>query len=634
MSLPGPDSAVLRRAARDAESRGDYAGAERSLRDALAADPGDGTTTFALAEFLLRRNRFAEAEPYYNRLLAAFPNEPALLNSVAVMLSKTGRGADAIELWRRVHAANPKLAAPLVNIGLALRSAGDATGAVEQFERALAADPSSFDAHFNLGVTYMHAKRLEAAIAALEAACRLRPDHVRAAVLLAQLAQAVCDWDRLDRAMPMLRAEIDKAVAGRPCAITPWFSLRLPTSRRERKAIAEAASRAYEDAAAPLAPALGFTFQPAAKPVLSVGYISGDFHDHPILQLTTGMYRRHDRRRVRVTAYPVKPPDAVGAAILREGCDAVVDLSGLTDVDAARRIHADGVDILVDISGFNQFMRPGILAFRPAPVQVSYLNFAGTLSARLYDYIIGDPVVTPPEHAGDYLETVARVSHCYQINNRDQIIGATPPRAAEGLPECAFVFACFCVSEKIERQIFSTWMAILGEVANSVLWLFGESPNMQANLRSAASAHGIDPARLVFAGRRAKSEHLGRLSLADLHFDTGTYGAHTTGSDALWAGVPLVTILGDTFPARVGPSLVRAAGLPELVVKDLEEYRRLSLELARSPERLASLRARLRANRATAPFFDTDRSVRDLESLYEKMWHCRVRGAPPVPLDA
>ena len=634
MSPPGPDSGALRRAARDAENRGDYAAAERSLREALATDPADGTTTFALAEFLSRRNRFAEAEPYYHRLLAAFPNEPALLNSVAVLLSKTGRGAEAIELWRQVHAANPKLAAPLVNIGLVLRQAGDATGAVEQFERALATDPNSFDAHFNLGVTYMHAKKLEMAIAALETACRLKPDHVRAAVLLAQLSQAVCDWDRLDRAMPMLRAEIDKAVAGRPCAITPWFSLRLPTSRRERKAIAEMASRAYEDAAAPLASTLGFTFQPAAKPVLSIGYISGDFHDHPILQLTTGMYRRHDRRRVRVTAYPVKPPDAVGAGILREGCDAVADLSDLTDVDAARRIYADGVDILVDISGFNQFMRPGILAFRPAPVQVSYLNFAGTLSARLYDYIIGDPVVTPPEHAADYLETVARVSHCYQINNRDQAIGATPPRTAEGLPDAAFVFACFCVSEKIEREIFGLWMEILREVPNSVLWLFGESPTMQANLRLAASAHGIDPARLVFAGRRAKSEHLGRLALADIHFDTGTYGAHTTGSDALWAGVPLVTILGDTFPARVGPSLVQAAGVPELIVRDLDEYRRLSLDLARNPERLAGLRARLRANRATAPFFDTDRSVRDLESLYEKMWQRRVRGVPPAPLDA
>src|SRR5262249_26176705 len=155
--------------------------------------------------------------------------------------------------------------------------------------------------------------------------------------------------------------------------------------------------------------------------------------------------------------------------ILREGCDAVVDLSDLTDVDAARRIYADGVDILVDISGFNQFMRPAILALRPAPVQVSYLNFAGTLSGRLYDYIIGDPVVTPPEHAADYLETIARVSHCYQINNKDQTIGATPTRAAEGLPEGAFVFACFCVSEKIERQIFGAWMAILREVASSVL---------------------------------------------------------------------------------------------------------------------------------------------------------------------
>ncbi len=634
MSGAGTDIAALRRAARDAETRGDYAAAERDLSAALAADPGDGTTVFTLAEFLLRRSRFVEAEPYYGKLLAAFPNNPALLNSVGVLLNGLGRVSEAIEAWKKVHVLDPKLAQPLVNIGLALRSSGDASGAIGYFEQALAIDPGQFDAYFNLGVTYMHAKRLEQAIAALESACRLRPDHARAAVLLAQAAQAVCDWDRFERALPMLRAEVAKAVAGRPCAVTPWFSLRLDISRAERKAVAAVASRAYEDAASPLAPRLGFTFQPAAKDRLTIGYISGDFHDHPILQLTTGLYRRHDRGRFRIVGYPVKPPDEAGAAVLRDGCDAVVDLSDLGDMEAAQRIYADRVDILVDISGFNQFMRPTILAFRPAPVQVSYLNFAGTLSARLYDYLIGDPIVTPPEHAGDYLETLARLPNSYQINNADLQIGPTPSRAAEGLPEGKFVFACFCVSEKIEREIFALWMGILSEVPDSILWLFGESPTMQRNLRQAATAGGIDPARLVFAGRQPKARHIGRLALADLHFDTGTYGAHTTGSDALWAGVPLVTILGDSFPSRVGASLVKAAGVPELIVRNRDEYRRLCLDLARNPERLAALRARLVANRASAPFFDTGRSVRDLELLYEKMWAARVAGVPPAPLEA
>jgi len=267
-------------------------------------------------------------------------------------------------------------------------------------------------------------------------------------------------------------------------------------------------------------------------------------------------------------------------------------------------------------------------------VQVSYLNFAGTLSARLYDYIVGDPIVTPPEHAADYLETIARVSHSYQINNCDLKVEPPPSRVSEHLPERGFVFACFCVGEKIERDVFALWMSILAEVSDSVLWLFGESPTMQANLRRAATQHGIDPGRLIFAGRQPKARHIGRLALADLHFDTGTYGAHTTGSDALWAGVPLITIRGDSFPSRVGASIVDAAGMPELVTRNRDEYRALALALARTPERLAAVRRKLAGNRQTAPFFDTAASVRDLESLYEQMWATRVAGRPAMPISA
>src|SRR5262245_40112750 len=223
------------------------------------------------------------------------------------------------------------------------------------------------------------------------------------------------------------------------------------------------------------------------------------------------------------------------AEILENDCHAVVDLSGMTDIEAAKRIHADGVDILVDISGISEFMRLGILALGPAPVQVSWLSYAGTISGRLYDYLIGDPVVTSPEHQGDYLEMVARLPDSYQINDCDQVIGEAPERAEEGLPERAFVFACFCGGEKTERDVFGRWMEILRECPGAVLWLFGEVPALKANLRRAASSHGVEPIRLVFARRLPKVRHLGRVTLADLHLDTGTYGAHTTASDALWA---------------------------------------------------------------------------------------------------
>jgi protein O-GlcNAc transferase len=630
--VSAPGFAAQRIAARQAEAEGDFAGAERALRAALAADARDGESVFALAEFLLRRRRYGEAEPLYDQMRRAFPRHPALLNSLAILYSKTGRTPEAIGLWQQVMGLQPGSTQPLVNIGLALRAAGDTAGAIARFMEALSRDPDLVEAHYNLAVTYYHAKRLGEALPHLEAARRLSPENGRVLSLLAQSYQGACDWDRLDGLMPDLRREIDKAVAGRPCAINPWYSLRLPLSRAERKAVAAQTSHAFQEEAAATAAALDFRFDRGARQRLTIGYISADFRDHPIMQLTAGLYRRHDRERFRIHAYPVTAPSAEAATVLASDCDRVVDLSSLSDTDAARRIHADKVDILVDISGFGTTMRFGILALRPAPLQVSYLNFPGTLSNFLYDYLIGDPTVTPAEHAADYLETLARLPDSYQVNNRDQTITPPPSRIEEGLPEEACVFACFSLADKIERAVFAHWMRLLSETPASVLWLFAGGP-AQGNLRAAAGQAGIDPTRLVFADRKPKAEHLARLSLADLHLDTGTYGAHTTASDALWAGVPAITVLGEAFPARVGASLLRAVGLPELICPDWPAYVRLAGEFGRQPDRRRALRAKLAAQRLTAPLFDTDRTARGLEDLYRRMWERVAAGVAPQPLD-
>ncbi len=617
MSATGSDIAALREAARRAEADGSSEQARQLLRQALALNPGDGTTIFALAELLTRMGQLAEAETEYAKLLQAFPNEPALLNSVGVLLQKAGRRQEAIGQWRKVAALRPALAAPHVNIGLALRDGGDLGGAIAALEHARALEPASFDAHYNLGCTYYHAGQLEPALASLDASMALKPDHGRAAAMLAQASQAVCDWDRLDQLMPMLRAEAARAVAGKPCAISPWFSVRLPLSGAERKAIAEVTTGAV------VTTSPTFAVQRGPRERLTIGYMAQDFRDHPGLYLTAGLYRRHDRARFRVHAYPVKTPDAFGASILADGCDLVRDLSALSDTEAAGRIHADGVDILVDLSVVGVFNRQGILRLRPAPIQVSWLGFAGTMSGHLYDYLIGDAVVTPPAHEKDYLEQIARLPASYQINNRDQALGPVPTRESEGLPEAGFIFACFCSADRIERDVFARWMSILRQCPGSVLWLLGSSTTLQANLRRRAEQDGVEPSRLVFAARQMKAAHLGRFALADLHLDTGTFGAHTTGSDALWAGVPLLTKIGDGFPSRVGASLLHAVGMPELIAPDWDSYERLAADLAQHPDKLAALKQKLAANRLTQPLFDTDRSVRDLESLYESLWSAK-----------
>ena len=630
MNAAAPDIATQLAAARAAEGAGDLDGAEQILRDGLAADPGDGDAIFALAEFLTRCGRTDEAEPLYRRLLAAFPDQPALLNSVGVMLHKAARRDEAVGIWRRVLATNPNLTAPLVNLGLALRDAGDAVGAAAHFERAIALEPKLVDAHFNLGLLHHLARRHGAAIDSFETVLRLQLDHARAAALLAQSSLAICDWARVDRLTPMLRDEVAKATEGRPCAVTIRLSLLLPFDGPSRKAVAAVAARGYEHAGAACAP--GFRFDPGPRERLTIGYMAADFRDHPIFHLTAGLYRRHDRARFNIRAYPVRRPEPVAQAALAD-CDAVVDLSAAQAEAAARRIYDDKVDLLVDISGFTQFARPEILALRPAPIQVAWLGTPGTQAGKLYDYMIGDRIITPPDRAGDYLETLALAPHSYQVNNRDQEIAPAPPRAAEGLPDDAFVFASFCGGEKIDRETFGCWMTILARTPGSVLWLYGEAPKLHVNLRDAARARDVDPARLVFARTAPKARHLGRMTLADLHLDTGIYGAHTTASDALWAGVPHLTRLGDGFPARVGASVLTAIGLPELVATDWDSYVRIATEFAADRARAASIRRKLAVNRLTTPLFDTDASARGLEALYRKMWSRFAAGLQPAPLD-
>ncbi|HEX9461008.1 MAG TPA: tetratricopeptide repeat protein [Alphaproteobacteria bacterium] len=618
---------MLRQSARIAERDGDFAAAERDLRAALAADSGDGSTVFALADFLARSGRFAEAEPLYSRLLPVFPNEPALLNSLAVLLNKTGRQREAIELWRKVHIEHPTLAQPLVNIGLALRAAGDATAAVAHFEQALAVDPNLFEAHYQLGVTYFHAKRRDEATKHLEAALQIKPDHARASVLLAQAYQGVCDWARFERMAPRLRREVDRAVAGKPCAITPWFALRLAITRPQRRAIEAAMAAQYAAAAGSVRQRLGFTRNFARKEKLTVGYMSADFHRHPILLLTAGLYGRHDRSRFRVHAYPVKPPDDLGTTILSRDCDKVVDLSPLSAEDAARAIYADGVDILVDLSGYNQFARPEIVALRPAPIQCSYFNPAAPLGGGLYDCVIADPVVIPPEHERDYREPIERLPHSFFINDYPRMpIGPGSTRAAEGLPEDRFVFCNFCSPDKVEAPVFQRWMNILRRCPDAVLWLFAVEPAVETNLAGAATAAGIDPQRLHFAKRRPHPDHLARLKLADLHLDTRTYNGSMTAADGLWMGLPLLTQIGDAFGGRAAAMMLRVLGLPELVVDSLDAYEELAVVLAHDRARLADVRRRLEANRLTSPLFDTAHYVRGLEGIYERLWAARTAG--------
>ena len=317
---------------------------------------------------------------------------------------------------------------------------------------------------------------------------------------------------------------------------------------------------------------------------------------------------------------------------LEAATERFVDLHGLDDETAARRIRDDGVDILIDLKGYTFDHRIGIVARRPAPVQVSWLGYPSTTGHEALDYFIGDPVVTPPGSEHQYTEKLALMPNCYQPNDRKRTIEAAPTRADCGLPEDAFVFCCFNVPQKITPRVFDVWCELLRRLPAAVLWLLEPSVAARDNLRREASARGVSPGRLVFAPRMPLPRHLARVGLADLFLDTLPCNAHTTASDALWAGVPVLTCAGEHFTSRVAASLLHAVGLPELVTADLDGYATAALSLAEDPTKLRAIRARLAAARLDAPLFDSARFARDLEALYARMAARCQAGLPPAHL--
>jgi len=320
-------------------------------------------------------------------------------------------------------------------------------------------------------------------------------------------------------------------------------------------------------------------------------------------------------------------------ARIEQAFDRFVDVGPLSHADAAARIHADRVDILVDLTGYTNLARTEIAALRPAPVQVNFLGYPGTMGADFIDYIITDRFITPPGHEAHYSEQPVYLPGSYQANDRKRSVAGTPPRSELGLPEKSFVFCCFNQMTRILPDVFAAWMRLLKAVPDSVLWLLKSNAWAEQNLRREAQRHGIAPERLVFAPVLPQERHLGRFGAADLFLDTSPYNAHTTASDALWAGLPVLTCAGDTFASRVAGSLLTAVGLPELVTRSMADYEALALRLARNPGELAGLRDKLLRNRSTAPLFDTPAFTRHLEAAYLRMWENYLAGQPPRAIE-
>ncbi|MDD2767869.1 MAG: UDP-N-acetylglucosamine-peptide N-acetylglucosaminyltransferase [Methylococcus sp.] len=441
------------------------------------------------------------------------------------------------------------------------------------------------------------------------------------------LSQLVCDWNYQDTWIREMRSLLARGVSGK---LAPFSLLSFPEmSAAEQRHCSELWLRDRIAGAAEQRQAKTFEFPPSGRKKLRIGYLSSDFHEHATAFLLVEMLELHDRAQFEIFAYSYGPDDGKGMRQrLEHAFDRFTDIEALSNEDAAGLIHGDGVDILVDLKGYTRSSRTMILSFRPAPIQINYLGYPGTLGGNLADYIVTDPVTTPQESAEHYSEAFAYLPDSYQPHGCRGAVGNKPSRGDAGLEDPGFVFCCFNQAYKITPAVFDIWCRLLDAVPGSVLWLL-KNPLAEANLEREALRRGIDPSRLVFAEEMPQAEHLGRLQLADLMLDTWPYNAHTSASDALWAGVPILTCMGDTFPSRVAGSLLTAVGLPELIATDPADYYNLGFELATQPERLNRVKTKLAANRLTAPLFDTPRYTRNLEALYQAMWQRHTDGQAP-----
>jgi predicted O-linked N-acetylglucosamine transferase (SPINDLY family) len=453
-------------------------------------------------------------------------------------------------------------------------------------------------------------------------------------------SRAWCEWQAFDTWQPSaLAALADSGVS----ALSPFTLLSLPgISAAHQRAFATRwmADRLHASAderallAAEFAAQAAVASAQAAAPHarIRIGYLSSDFHQHATALLMVEMLEAHDRERFELHAYSYGADDGLGMRQrLQASFEHFSDITELDDLQAARAIHADGIDILVDLKGYTAGTRTALLTYRPAPLQVSFLGYPGTLGGGFCDYLVSDRFVTPAAAAADYSEALARMPHSYQPHGRRAEVGPAPTREAAGLPAQGLVLCCFNQAYKFTPEVFDIWCALLVQTPGSVLWLL-HSEQAEGNLRREAMQRGVAPHRLVFAQDLPQDQHLARLRLADLVLDTLPYNAHTTASDALWAGVPLVTCAGDTFASRVAGSVLHAVGLSDLVTHSLHEYAALAAALLADPLRLRELRDRLARQRLGVPLFDVAGYTLDLESLYVDMWQRHRAGLPPQAL--
>jgi len=624
---------------------GDHAVAIERIRKAIAIDPAPAEPWANLALALSAGGAPEAAVNALKEAAARAPKQPEIWNNLAASELGLGRFADAERSVRQAIAIDPAYADGWYNLALILQpqggllealqaasraaqlapgsvaiaglkahlqdAAGQAKAARKTLEAAIAGKPGTAILHRQLALHLQSHGEFDRACREFERALQLAPDDGAVLSQLVDLRKRLAHW----RGLAALQARVREGVLRGQPLLAPFTFLSDPATRMEQRRCASNWSKLF--AAAPRG-----ARRALSEGRLKIGYLSADFHQHPTALLMAGLFGLHDRTRFEVFAYSTGIDDnSALRARLKAGFDHFIDARAQPDEALAARIRADGIDILVDLKGHTDGASTQALALGPAPIQAQYLGYPGTMGADFIDYVIGDAIVTPFAHELDYAEAIVQLPHCYQVNDRERVIGPAGSRADAGLPGTGMVFCSFNASWKVNAGVLDAWARILAAVPGSVLWLLsrGGADPFVRNLRAEASARGVDPSRLVFAPFRPNPEYLALYRHADLFLDTWPYNAHTTASDALWCGCPVLTWQGETFAGRVAASLLTAVGLPELIQPDVTGYVARAIALAGDPPALARMRAHLEGVGRASPLFDAQATARALEQAYQTM---------------
>ena len=589
----------------------------------LSVRPGVALVESNRAAALSGLDRHAEALEAAERAITGNPNIALSWHHKGAALARLDRFQEALVAFDRAIALNPQYVDALTFRGIVLGMLDRHEAAVDSFRAGLTLAPGNIDLLYNHSVSLLALKRFQEAMPHCEAVLRATSDFKYARGHLIFCRLNLCDWRDLEVEKDRVRNTLHQ---GQPTIIPLHHALISDDESDQLQC-----SRIWTALDCPPSPTPLWRGERYDHDRIRIAYLSADFRTHAVASLMAGVFEQHDKTRFDVTAISLSDQSDSMSERLRRAFDRFIPVQGRDHGDVARLLRDMEIDIAVDLMGHTRGSRTPVFALKPAPIQVAHLGFPATMGTDCIDYIIADPIVVPFDRQALYTEKLVHLPHCYMPGDDQRTIAERPSRTDAGLPVSGFVFCAFNNVAKIAPPVFDVWMRLLKAVEGSVLWLSPADEAAVRNLRRGAETRGVDAERLIFTSFVDGGElHLARLSLADLFLDTLPYNAHAGGSDVLWAGVPVVTCKGTTFAGRVGASMLGTIGLPELVADSLDAYEALALKLARQPELLANVRAKLARNRTTEPLFDTRRFTRNLEAAYIAMWERHQRGEPPA----